>query len=211
MAPGGYTKYLDKNALKGARIGVLRDVMGPGSDPQSEDFKKVAAVFEKNLGRKQRARRMTRLIRPQVVAGQAGSNSDMTDAALRLYRPEFQFRSRQDISDSDPPSIPPPRRSVLSLWHRPTGQDTASTFRPGSSGINSRTRWPPTSWTPSSTTVEYRRADCGGSIPVQGQHQLHCHIEYLLVFSSILCRRGSRLTIFRWGSRSSARRTASPR
>lgn len=42
---GSYTKFLDKNGLKGARIGVLRDPMGRYSEPQSQDFAKVTAVF----------------------------------------------------------------------------------------------------------------------------------------------------------------------
>ncbi len=45
--PGSYTKFLDKNGLKGARIGILRESMGLGSEPDSEDFKKIAAVFDK--------------------------------------------------------------------------------------------------------------------------------------------------------------------
>src|SRR3954471_5696641 len=46
---GSYTPFLDKNGLKGARIGILRESIGIGSDPNSEDFKKVDAAFEKNV------------------------------------------------------------------------------------------------------------------------------------------------------------------
>lgn len=45
--PDSYTKFLDKNGLRGARIGILRETMGLGSEPDSEDFKKVTEVFEK--------------------------------------------------------------------------------------------------------------------------------------------------------------------
>jgi amidase len=45
--PASYQKFLDKNGLKGARIGVLREPMGVGSEPESEDFAKVTAVFNK--------------------------------------------------------------------------------------------------------------------------------------------------------------------
>ena len=31
--PESYTKFLDKNGLKGARLGVLRESIGNGSDP----------------------------------------------------------------------------------------------------------------------------------------------------------------------------------
>ena len=45
-----YTKFLDKNGLKGARLGVLREPMGRDSEPQSEDFAKVSAVFNSTVG-----------------------------------------------------------------------------------------------------------------------------------------------------------------
>lgn len=44
--PDSYQKFLDANGLKGARIGVLREPMGVGSEPGSEDFAKVTAVFD---------------------------------------------------------------------------------------------------------------------------------------------------------------------
>ena len=46
---GSYTRFLDKDGLKGARIGILRESIGVGTEPGSEDFKKVDAVFEKNI------------------------------------------------------------------------------------------------------------------------------------------------------------------
>src|SRR5437016_14565741 len=48
--PGSYEKFLDKNGLKGARIGILREPIGVASEPQSEDFAKVTAVFDKTVG-----------------------------------------------------------------------------------------------------------------------------------------------------------------
>jgi Asp-tRNA(Asn)/Glu-tRNA(Gln) amidotransferase A subunit family amidase len=38
---------LDKGGLEGARIGVIRESIGLGSDPESEDFDKVKAVFDR--------------------------------------------------------------------------------------------------------------------------------------------------------------------
>jgi len=49
MVEGSYTKYLDQRGLEGARIGILRESIGVQSEPESEDFKKVDAVFEKNV------------------------------------------------------------------------------------------------------------------------------------------------------------------
>jgi amidase len=48
--PDSYQKFLDKNGLKGARIGVLREPMGVASQPESEDFAKVTTVFDKAVG-----------------------------------------------------------------------------------------------------------------------------------------------------------------
>src|SRR5918999_1556913 len=45
--PETYKTFLDKNGLKGARIGILRESIGLGSEPESEDFKKIGEVFDK--------------------------------------------------------------------------------------------------------------------------------------------------------------------
>jgi amidase len=44
---GSFTKFLDKDGLKGARIGILRESMGYDAEPGSEDFNKIAEVFDK--------------------------------------------------------------------------------------------------------------------------------------------------------------------
>jgi Asp-tRNA(Asn)/Glu-tRNA(Gln) amidotransferase A subunit family amidase len=44
--PESFTSFLDKNGLRGARIGVLREPMGYNSEPDSDDFKQVAEVFD---------------------------------------------------------------------------------------------------------------------------------------------------------------------
>jgi len=49
MVEGSYAKYLDPKGLSGARIGVLREPIGVQSEPESDDFKKVDAVFERNV------------------------------------------------------------------------------------------------------------------------------------------------------------------
>jgi Asp-tRNA(Asn)/Glu-tRNA(Gln) amidotransferase A subunit family amidase len=46
-APETYTKFLDKDGLKGARIGILRTPMGYTTEPDSADFKVVTAMFDK--------------------------------------------------------------------------------------------------------------------------------------------------------------------
>ena len=44
-----YSGALDKAALKGARIGILREPMGYHTEPDSDDFKEVGAVFDHAL------------------------------------------------------------------------------------------------------------------------------------------------------------------
>ena len=48
--PDSFTKFLDHNGLKGARIGILRESMGYDAEPESEDFAKIAEVFDKAVG-----------------------------------------------------------------------------------------------------------------------------------------------------------------
>jgi amidase len=49
QAPDSYSEVLDAGALQGARIGVLRESIGAGSEPESEDFRKVDEVFDKAI------------------------------------------------------------------------------------------------------------------------------------------------------------------
>ena len=47
--PASYTELLEKDGLKGARIGVIREPMDPKADPASDDYKKVRAVIDKAI------------------------------------------------------------------------------------------------------------------------------------------------------------------
>ena len=42
-----FTKFLDKDGLKGKRIGILRESMGYDAEPDSEDYSKITEVFDK--------------------------------------------------------------------------------------------------------------------------------------------------------------------
>lgn len=44
---GGFAKALDKNALKGARIGIIHEVLSSNAEPDSDDFKRVDAAYKK--------------------------------------------------------------------------------------------------------------------------------------------------------------------
>ena len=43
--PESFTTFLDKDGLRGARIGILREPMGYNSEPDSDDFKQVGEVL----------------------------------------------------------------------------------------------------------------------------------------------------------------------
>ena len=45
--PGSYTEFLDREGLRGARIGVLRESVGNAAEPDSEDFQKIEEVFDR--------------------------------------------------------------------------------------------------------------------------------------------------------------------
>ena len=45
--PDTFTKFLDKNGLKGARIGILREAMGDATEADTQDFRDVTTVFDK--------------------------------------------------------------------------------------------------------------------------------------------------------------------
>lgn len=53
--PDSYTKFLDTNGLKGARLGILRESMGFDSEPGSQDFAKITPVFDRAVGELQAA------------------------------------------------------------------------------------------------------------------------------------------------------------
>ena len=44
-----YRGYLDADGLRGARLGILRESIGIATEPDSEDFAKVDAMFERSI------------------------------------------------------------------------------------------------------------------------------------------------------------------
>ena len=87
--PDSFTKFLDKNGLKGARIGILRESMGYDAEPGSEDFKKIGEVFERAIGELKAAGAI--IVDPIVIpnlktllAKRAGSFAD-DEESFRIY------------------------------------------------------------------------------------------------------------------------------
>jgi Asp-tRNA(Asn)/Glu-tRNA(Gln) amidotransferase A subunit family amidase len=106
-SPQQYAKVLDRNALKGARIGVLRESIGLGSEPASEDFKKVDAVFQKNVAELKAAGAV--VIDPIVIPNlkellaRRAAHPTLADESLRIYlarNPNSPFKTREDIGKS---------------------------------------------------------------------------------------------------------------
>jgi Asp-tRNA(Asn)/Glu-tRNA(Gln) amidotransferase A subunit family amidase len=104
---GSYTRFLDEDGLKGARIGILRESIGAQSEPDSEDFKAVGAAFEKNIAELKKAGAI--IIDPVVVPdiktllAKRTRNPIETDRALRVYlarNPDSPFKTAEDIGKS---------------------------------------------------------------------------------------------------------------
>ncbi len=106
-APESYTKFLDQNGLKGARLGILRESMGLGSEPDSEDFEKIDEVFNKAIGELKAAGAV--LVDPIVIpdlktllAKRAGSFTDEEESFKRYFgrSPNPPFKSRAEAAAS---------------------------------------------------------------------------------------------------------------
>jgi Asp-tRNA(Asn)/Glu-tRNA(Gln) amidotransferase A subunit family amidase len=126
---GSYTCALDKNGLKGARVGILREPIGFMTEPGSEDFKKVDDVFEKNIAELKAAGAIIvdPIVIPDLKALLATRVADTTasDKALRLYlgrNPNSPFKNRQDIASSPllDQSFPANKRNLWTTPFQPT-------------------------------------------------------------------------------------------
>ena len=87
--PDSFTKFLDRNGLKGARIGILRESMGYDAEPGSEDFAKITEVFDRAVSDLKAAGAV--IVDPVVIpnlkallAKRAGSFSD-DEESFREY------------------------------------------------------------------------------------------------------------------------------
>lgn len=84
-----YSANLDRNALRGARIGILRETMGFGSEPDADDFKQIGEVFEKAVAdlRKAGAEIVDPIVIPDLKAllARRSRNIDDDDAMIEQY------------------------------------------------------------------------------------------------------------------------------
>lgn len=107
--PKSYTTFLVKDGLKGARVGVVRESLSDSSEPASEDFKNVDAVFNRAVGELQAAGAtvVDNVVIPQVkelLAKRSGLEGDAAwdnyfarNAADAPYKTRAEMYSAENI------------------------------------------------------------------------------------------------------------------
>jgi Asp-tRNA(Asn)/Glu-tRNA(Gln) amidotransferase A subunit family amidase len=126
-APETYTKFLVKDGLRGARIGVIRESFGNNSEPGSEDFKKVDAVFNQSVTelKDSGAVLIDNIIIPdlkKLIAKRVFSSNESA-ASLRTWlarNPNSPYKTREDVERSPDIGkiIPPPKAAQWALGAR---------------------------------------------------------------------------------------------
>jgi amidase len=119
-APASYTKYLDKDGLKGARIGVIHQPFGDHTQPGSDDFKQVDAVFNKAIEAIEAAGATVIPIEipnlAQTIATMRASKPGESDESMKLWlsrNPDSPYKTRDDVTHSPLVSqiIPPSKQA----------------------------------------------------------------------------------------------------
>src|SRR5262245_3604067 len=105
QAPKTYTASLDRNGLKGARIGILRESIGQDSDPNADDFKKVTELFNKSIAELRAAG--AEIVDPIVIPNlnklmETNRPTPRIDGETVFFsrNPNSPFKSRQDFINS---------------------------------------------------------------------------------------------------------------
>lgn len=133
MSPPSYLSALDKNGLKGARIGIIRDtigsvVSGTPSEPESEDYKKVEAAFNKAIDEMKAAG--AEIVDPVVIPNLRKLLATRTSApgesaaSLQTWlarNPDSPFKTEEDVRNSpDIGKLIPPSKAAQ--WTRPSAE-----------------------------------------------------------------------------------------
>jgi amidase len=122
--PASYAALLGNDGLKSARLGVLRVDLGNNSEPGSQDYKNVMAVFNQTVGELKTAGAI--VVDPIVIPGlielQQITGRRPEDEALKVWlarNPNSKFHTRVDIAKSpDAEKIFPP--SKAETWKNPS-------------------------------------------------------------------------------------------
>ena len=119
--PKTYTSFLDKNGLRGARIGIIRQILSPNSEPKSDDFIQVDEVYNRAVAEMAAAgATVVDVTIPDLkeLTSKRTTDPTLTTEALRVYlarNPTSQFRNQADI-DAHPEM--PNSFKVRSGWGR---------------------------------------------------------------------------------------------
>jgi amidase len=105
--PTTYTAFLARDGLKGARLGILREPMGHDSEPDSQDFKNVTALYDKAIAdlKKSGAEVVDPVVIPklnELLAKRASfsiGGADGTEVWLSR-NPNSPYKTREDILNS---------------------------------------------------------------------------------------------------------------
>jgi Asp-tRNA(Asn)/Glu-tRNA(Gln) amidotransferase A subunit family amidase len=101
-----YAKALDRAALEGARLGILREPIGYQTEPESDDFKKVDEVFDRAVEELRAAG--AEIIDPIVIPdlrlllGSRARDASADDAMFEIYLKDggSPYQTRQDVMSS---------------------------------------------------------------------------------------------------------------
>ena len=126
--PESFTKFLDSNGLKGARIGILRESMGYDAEPDSADFAKITEVFDKAVSDLKKAGAV--VIDPIVIANlktlltkRAGSFADDEESFKEYFGRSGKppYGSRRAAMQS--PDFPKVVKGSRDRWSRTPSND----------------------------------------------------------------------------------------
>ncbi|NQU72396.1 MAG: hypothetical protein HQ514_17735, partial [Rhodospirillales bacterium] len=127
QTPDSYAETLDKNALKGARIGILRDIMGFHTEPDSEDFKNVTETFDKAVGdlRDAGAEIIDPIFIPDLaeLLAKRATNPDEAGESFKNYvagSANAPFATREEVMAS--PLYAQTSRGVRTRWEKNHGK-----------------------------------------------------------------------------------------
>src|SRR5947208_7883037 len=105
--PNTFTKFLNKDGLKRARLGILRESIGLNAEPDSEDFKKISEVFDRAVGELKAAG--AEIVDPIVIpkikellAKRSGGPGD-SEASFKNYygrSAKQPYKTPQEVIDS---------------------------------------------------------------------------------------------------------------
>jgi amidase len=105
--PDSFTKFLDKEGLKGARIGILRESMGYDAEPESEDFEKITEIFDRAVAELKTAGAdiVDPIVIPhlkELLAKRAGSFTDEIDSFSFYFDRSANppYKSREEAAQS---------------------------------------------------------------------------------------------------------------